>query len=260
MTRELIPYTEDPKLERKYRNLERLGQELKIPTFRSFLTLEVSDRNGHTLKARKQRSHSWNRNAYNFLFANMSAYGINPSSATFEAGVNSLKSTNGTIWPNGSGWGNTFVPGYYKASSSTPSVNVNVTGTEAGFLGVGGSTDKGIVIGAGTASESFEGFNLETPINDGTSAGQMSVTASNLHDLSYDAPSKTLTNTLIRFFNNNSGGSINIGEVGILYKWYFNSAGLQTFMACRDVLSPVVAVPDTGQLKVTYTIELVYPA
>lgn len=260
MTREMIPYTEDPKLERKYQRLERLGQELKIPTFKSFLTLEVLDKDGNSIHSHKQRSHSWNRNAYNFLFSNMAGYGINPTNATFGAGVNSLKDDAGTVWPNVSGWGLNLIPGFYKASSSAPSVNVNVRSSEAGLLASAGLTDKGIVVGTGTAAESFEGFNLETPITNGSGSGQMDIAESNLHSVSYDAPSLTLTDTLIRYFNNNSGADIIIGETGILYELYFNSAGSQTFMFTRDVLAPTVTVPNTGQLKVTYTIELVYPA
>ena len=59
--------------ERKYQQLQKLGQELKIPTFEAFLEFEVRDGNGKTIHHHRQRSHSWVRNAYNHLFCQVAA-------------------------------------------------------------------------------------------------------------------------------------------------------------------------------------------
>lgn len=254
MTREMVPYTEDPKLERKYRNLERLGKELKIPTFRSFLTLEVFDSEGKPIHSQKQRSHSWNRNAYNYLFGHVAGYGLNPISATFAAGVHSLKAVSGDIYPNGSGWSLNKLP------TLDQDDNLNTPSNDVGLLAQAGDSGKGIVVGTGTSAENFEGFALETPISNGSGAGQMDIAQSNNHSISYDIPSLTLSDTLVRYFNNNSGDSIVIGETGLYIDLIGSSFGQKPFMISRDVLASTVTVPNTGQLKVTYTIELVYPA
>lgn len=252
----VIPFIEDPKMEAKYQRLEKLGTELKIPTFRSFLTLEVLGKDGNSIYAHKQRSHSWNRNAYNFLFSQMSAVGLFPTNATFEAGVVSLKAYSGTTWPNVSGWGLNYAAGYDEETN----LNAVSSSASAGLMASAAVTEKGIMVGTGVGAEDFEGYVLDNPIVNGSGAGQMDIAQSNLHALTYDVPSKTLTNTLVRYFNNNSSGEIVIGETGLYHRLKFKSAGVQTIMTCRDLLTPAVAVPNTGQLKVTYTIELIYPA
>jgi len=81
---------------------------------------------------------------------------------------------------------------------------------------------------------------------------------SEVHSISY--ADTTLTNTLIRYFNNNSGGNVSVNEVALVCKYFLYGAGLMIMLLSRDKLGATVTVPDTGQLKVTYTIELAYPA
>lgn len=250
MTREMIPYTEDPKLERKYQRLERLGQELKIPTFKSFLTLEVLDKDGNSIHSHKQRSHSWNRNAYNLLFNQMSGKGTT-NTGLFEAGAVNYKDFSGTV-RDGVGFG-------FKFGSANGAVNIDSAGN--GYLAGAGVSTSGIMVGSGNTAESFEHNALATQIANGTGAGQISYVASEANALTYDVPSKTLTNTLVRFFNNNSGGDVTVNEVCLTgLQHVLSSAATTTAMVSRDVLGAPVVVPNTGQLKVTYTIELVYPA
>ncbi len=246
-------YIEDPKLETKYRRFEKLGTELKLPVFKTFLEMEVLDRDGKTIHAHKQRSHSWNRNAYNFLFSQMAAYGLTGTNL-FEAGAISLKWTNGNIYPNSSGWALNQVAGLDEG------VNVNDRSTNTGFLATAGATDKGIIVGTNNFPESFDGYVLGAPIGNGSGAGQMDYAQSDLHSITYDAPTKTFTDTLIRYINNNSGADIGVNEVALYGKVKFTSAGTGTIMFSRDLLASTVTVPNTGQLKVTYTIQLAYPA
>ncbi|MGI2336140.1 MAG: hypothetical protein ACRKGH_05795 [Dehalogenimonas sp.] len=246
-------YTENPKLERVYRRYEKLGTRLKLPVFRAFLAMEVRDGEGNVVHSHKQRSHSWNRNAYNFLFSQVAAYGLTGTNL-FEAGAISLKWTNGNIYPNGSGWGLNQVAGWDEA------INVNDRSTNTGLLATAGATDKGIVVGTNNFPESFDGYVLGAAIGNGSGAGQMDYAQSDLHSITYDAPTKTFTDTLIRYINNNSGASIGVNEVGLYGKVKFTSAGTGTIMFSRDLLASTVNVPNTGQLKVTYTIQLTYPA
>ena len=228
--------------ERKYQQLKKLGQELKIPTFEAFLELEVRNGNGGTIYHQKQRSHSWVRNAYNVLFCQIAAK--DASDVTFGAGKLSGKQTNGTVR------GLSYPFGYGDA--------VSIEGTSAGLRAAAGVDTKGIVIGSGTNAETFEDYGLQTPIVNGTGAGQMSYIASELHAITYDAGTKTLTDTLIRYFNNNSGGSVNVNEVGIVA--LFQGQFAQNYMLSRDKLAATITVPNTGQIKVTYSIQLTYPA
>lgn len=231
----------EPK-ERKYQQLKRLGQELKIPTFEAFLELEVRDGNGQIMHHHRQRSHSWVRNAYNLLFCQMAAKDANDT--TFGAGKLSGKQTNGTV----RGVGYPF--GYGESNS--------VDGTSYGLRAAAGVDTKGIQVGSGTNAESFEDYALQTQITNGTGAGQLSYIASEVHSISYDAGTKVLRNTLVRYFNNNSGGNVNVNEVGIVA--YLQGQFNQNYMMSRDKLPATITVPNTGQLRVTYTIQLTYPA
>ncbi|APV45048.1 hypothetical protein Dform_01729 [Dehalogenimonas formicexedens] len=251
MTNEI--YIEDPKLESLYRRFEKLGTRLKMPVFRAYLGMEVRDGEGNIIHAHRQRSHSWNRNAYNFLFSQMAAYGLTGTNV-FEAGAISLKWTSGNIYPNGSGWALNQVAGWDEG------VNVNTRSIDTGLLATAGTVNKGIIVGTNAFPESFEGYVLGAEIANGSSPGQMDYAQSDLHSMSYDAPTKTLTDTLIRFINNNSGASIGVNEVGLYGRVKFSSAGTGSIMFSRDVLASTVDVPSTGQLKVTYTIQLAYPA
>jgi hypothetical protein len=228
--------------ERKYRKLQRLGQELKIPTFEAFLELEVRDGNSKVIHYHKQRSHSWVRNAYNQLFCQLAAK--DPSDVTFGPGKLSGKQTNGTVR------GVPYPFGYGE--------NNSVDGTTCGLRAPAAIDTKGIMVGSGTNAETFEDFALQTQIANGTGAGQLSYIASEPHLVTYDAGTKVLGDTLIRYFNNNSGGNVNVNEVGIVA--YLTGQFSQNYMMSRDKLAATITVPNTGQLRVTYTIQLTYPA
>ncbi|GAI88190.1 unnamed protein product, partial [marine sediment metagenome] len=148
---------------------------------------------------------------------------------------------------------------FEKADDLAAPANYN----ESGVIDIAGGHavyKKGIWIGLGAGAEDFEGFDLVTPIVDGAGADEMNSASSEPHALSYVAGTKTLTDTLIRYFNNNSGNPIDINEVGLLQSRLYDLANNGTFLFTRDLLGATVTVPNTGQLKVTYTISLVYPS
>lgn len=228
----------DLKEERQYKRLRKLGQELHIPTFETFLTLEVFDKDGKLIQRHKQRGHSWTRNAYNMFFCQ--AAQKNANDVTFEGGKLSLRGLTGTIWNGENPLGNT----------------ADADGTGNGYRAPATADDRGIVVGVGTNAESFEDYSLQTLIEDGSGGGQLNYVQSEAHAITYAA--LTLKNTLIRYFNNNSGGGIGVNEVGLLL--YALLTGVAQGMVSRDKLPATVTVPDTGQLKVTYTIQLTYPS
>lgn len=230
------------KEEYKYKKLRKLGQELGIPMFEAFLGIEVS-KGGNVIEKHYQRSHSWTRNAYNLLFTQLA--GQDADDSTFGAGLLSGKSTAGSVIYGAR-------PGEIGGGATS------VDGTARGYRAPSGEDSWGIIIGTGTTAESFEDYALVTPVAEGTSAGQISHIASSAHSITYTAGTKVLKNDFVRYFNNNSGGSIVVAEIALAFYGSFFSGTY--FIASRDLLGSTVTVPDTGQLKVTYTIELTYPS
>ncbi|MBA7524808.1 hypothetical protein ES705_16952 [subsurface metagenome] len=227
--------------ERDYRQLRKLGQKLHIPIPEAFLELEVRDQDGRVIQRHKQRSHSWVRNAYNAMFINLA--GKDPDDVTFGAGLLSMKDTGGVIV-------SVSAPLFYASSTS-------LDGTGQGYRAPAGDDDRGIVVGSGVAAESFEDYALETKIANGTAAGQLSYVESAAHSITWIGGSLTLKNALIRYFNNNSGASVEVNEVGLIVFSYYS---VQEYLVSRDKLASPVTIPNTGQLKVTYTVQLTYPA
>lgn len=224
----------DPKEEQQYRELKKLARKLHVPIPEAFIELEVRDKDGKVIQRHRQRSHSWVRNAYNIIFYYLSAVqGL---------AANSLRCqmTNGN-------WREMF---YVMACSN------RIWDSEGnGYRAYAGEDTMGIVVGTGTAAEDFESYALETKIANGSGAGQLAYTAQEAPDVS--TADTTKRNVWVRYFNNNSGGSIGVNEVGLIIYFYYQG-GL--FLTERSKLASTVTVPNTGQLKVTYTIQLTYPA
>jgi hypothetical protein len=231
--------------ETQYEELRKLGQRLHVPIPEAYWECEVRDRNGKIIQRLRQHSHSWVRNAYNAMFCQLA--GKDASDTTFGAGKISGKDTGGTVRTLSRALGTDYNS---SCDGLTP-------GSGHGYRGSAASDTTGIVVGSGTAPESFEDYALQTLISNGTGAGQLSYVASEAHAVSYDAMARVLRNSLARFFNNNSGGDVNVNEVGIIFYTQYNG---YRYLYSRDKLATTVTVPNTGQLKVTYTVQLTYPA
>ncbi|MBA7563503.1 hypothetical protein ES708_05162 [subsurface metagenome] len=234
----------DPKEERKYKRLRKRAQELHLPIPEAFWTLEVF-KDGKLLQRHHQRSHSWTRNAYNCLFCQLA--GKDSDDATYGAGKLNLKDTGGTVR-------------YGSVPASITTGQYTVDADIYGYRAPASDDDHGILLGQGTDVEDFENFRLQTPIAEGMGAGQLNHVESQPHAISYAA--FTLTNTLIRYFNNNTVGetSVDVNEVALVARGCAKPAIASYNVISRDKLASTVTVPSTGQLKVTYTIRLTYPA
>ncbi|MBA7698859.1 hypothetical protein ES703_107542 [subsurface metagenome] len=217
-----------------------------MPIPEAFITLEVFNRDGKLLRRHKQRSHSWTRNAYNLLLMFMGKKCATTS--TFGAGHLNYKDTAEAVQyhPSNAIW----------MGRSGSTYNYNTELVDHGFRGDSASTSNGIVVGSGDNAESFEDYALQTLIAEGSGAGQLNYILSEVPVASYEAGPKTWSITMVRYMNNNSGGNINVNEAALVAEENYQK------MACytRDKLPATVTVPDTGQLKVTYTIQLTYPA
>lgn len=195
-----------------------------VPPPKTFIELSVKDGNGVEIERYTDRAHSWVRNEYNGL-----AY----------------------LYNFGAGSGSGFVGGSLQMKSATEVLhNSNLTHS----LGAIGGTNDGIIVGTGVGAESFESTTL-TRISSGTSAGQLSYQAGVRGTPIYDSGTKKWTFSISRIFNNNSGAEITVREVGIA-QGYSSTYDL----LCRDVLTTAVPIPNAGQLTVTYTIEMTFPA
>lgn len=241
----------DTKEEQKYKRLRKLGQELHAPTFEAFLTLEVFDKNGNIIQKHRQRSHSWVRNAYNLLFTQLAGKDMDDPT-TFGGGKLNLKPTDGVVT-------NRNYPCCIVGAISADVLRSGDTpgATAPGYLAGAGVDAYGIQVGTGVTAESFEDYVLATKIANGSGSGQLAYIAHELHSVSYAA--LTLKDEIVRFFNNNSGGTVTINEVGLVYDGILTQSAKRV-MNARDKLSSGVELPDTGQLKVTYTVQLTYPA
>jgi len=240
-------YTEPKQTEKEYREMATLGRELGVPVPECFLEMQVT-LNGKIVHHHKQRSHSWTRNAYNCLFTQLTAKNFNGS--TFEGGVLSMKYSNGTVYgPNYAGSILSGIRNFAPGDSE---------GLNASYRADTGNLTSGIIVGSGNNPEDFNGYNLQTPITEGASAGKLNYAAHLANVRTWDAGTKTMSVAIARYMNNNSGGDVTIREVGQFTRGMLY-AQFPTLMVGRDVLSPEVILPNSGQLKVTYTIALIYP-
>ncbi len=235
-------YIEPPESERKYRRLVALGRELGVPIPQMFLEVKVTMPDGRVLLHQKQRSRSWVRNAYNWLFCELGC--VNAPDNLYAAGKLNYKDTGGTVRFAAKSLGN-YPPDNYLAAGS-------------GYTVGAGSTAAGILVGSNVGAESFEDYVLLTLIANGTGAGQLSYVASEAYVVSYVAGTKTLSATLVRYMNNNSPGDVTVREVGLVGNPMAGDAKYYV-LSSRDHVADIV-IPATGQLKVTYVISLVYPA
>ncbi len=250
--------------EELFKTLGRLGPALKVPVPEAFLSIQlfdlktrkpilIPDRNGVMREVIHQRSRSWTRNAYNDIFCQLGS--VNGNNSTFGGGYLNIKDTGGTVRYGAGMQG--LSP--FTSPSSGSVINYE-TNTSYGYLSAAGAVN-GIVIGTGTGAESFEDYVLGTIIPNGTGAGQMSYIAGEAPIVTYDSGTKTLTVAWGRYFNNNSSGAIDVAESGIYSRQCYGSQSPATItLVTRDLISPAVSVPVAGQLKITYTISLTYPA
>jgi hypothetical protein len=202
--------------------LERIAKKAKKleipPPVLCFYEVEMEDIN---IKA---PSKSFVRNFYN-LMTHTSIYFYTGS--TYGEGSTVLRNTSGS---NGS------TDRIYGLSS---------------YLGGIGATSFGIVVGSGSNAVTFEDHKLQTQISHGTSSGQLSYQETVIENVWYD--SGTFYCTLRRAFNNYSGGTVTVREIG-LYASLSGSTSDYAMLA-RDVLGTAANIPHEKKLTVRYTFQ-----
>jgi hypothetical protein len=193
---------------------------------------------GKILHEHDEVGHSWTRNAWNIFFGVMGD-AAGGGVGAFGAGYLSAKETSGSVHSTN----NQVVqrPGRY---------NDNY-----GYINNIAQSVGGILVGSGDTHFTIEDYQLAALIEHGTGAGQLSYLAMAPLTSSYESGTKVWSSEIGRLFNNNSGGSITIKEVGLA--WYGYAFGTNApFLVARDVLGSPVAVANGAQLTVTYTISM----
>jgi len=121
----------------------------------------------------------------------------------------------------------------------------------------------GVIVGSGTTTPTIADSTMDTIITHGTSAGNLFYDPCSVVNLGYLNTPLLGQLYVSRTFRNNSGGSIDVKEIGL--------AGIRTGIALssatnlsdaillvRDVLSATVTVPDGGYIGVMYKFELAH--
>lgn len=209
------------------------------PPPKTFINMKVHDKHGLLISELDMVSRSWVRNAYNILTTQVCGLRSNLLGNTYGAGTLNIKTT-------------------AALGKDTPAMPYLSAGSVASFIGGAGVTTQGIVVGTGTGAESFESYILETLILNGNAAGKLSYAAQESDAQSYNSGTKKFTIIHERIINNNSGGSIDISEVGMIGLYTISTAS--NVLLCRDLLGSSVPLANGAQLTVTYTMEMTFPA
>jgi len=207
---------------------------------------KVIDKNGKIIKVHKQKSHSF---LMNFLALLTSAF-VNKANSII--GYYYFKSTSGA-WFSDDG-SNTNLSSF---------LLMNDTNNDSTY---------GIVVGTGTATPTPNDDNLGNQIVNGTGSGQLVYGAhsinpapgtSQIQGQSTKPTSGILTpsgNTtswqISRTFQNQSGASITVSEVGILVNTRAYSADWIYVLIIHDLLSSAITIPNGGVMAITYTISV----
>jgi len=200
------------------------------------LTIIVKDKDGKIIKQHKQRSHSFVSNFVSILATLM----LNPY--------------------------NTYNNAYpiKDLSGTTQSLNaINESADEVlTMLDNANDSTYGIVVGTGTATPTPQDYKLENQIQNGTGSGQLSY---GTHSISPTPTNLSISNNTILFqvsrtFQNQSGASIIVSEVGIIAETNISTSsasGTNDYvLIIHDLLSSPITIPNNAVLTIVYTISV----
>jgi len=185
------------------------------------LTITVKDKDGKIIKIHKQKSHSF---VANFMYI----------LGTFLAGVQyNWTDINGNVEQyNGNGG----------TLTSTLCANCSSLGS------------CGIVIGTGTATPTPQDYKLGNQIPNGTGSGQMTYNSPSFTEPAVSG--NTISMTIKQSFQNQSGASITVTEVGIQAYIMIGGGSYDYVLIIHDLLSSPITVANLSILQITYTISV----
>lgn len=257
---------------------DSLCQKLGVPNTKQFLKIELQNPGEENKIVCDRRSRSFVRNYFLALFHYFGRPLAQATSAYGPANTN-FRLVNGTNLRVGVS--PAFPTLYFNTGSTggannTITVHRSVVDSTNGIFGVPepgfsyvSTTDfasTGIVVGTGSRTESFNDTNLDVQILSSSIPGTSNRLFHQLPISSqpvYNTLTKTWTNSVSRVFNNNSGGNILVRETAIYFE-FPSSDGFTSIpryvMFTRDLLDSTLTVFNGGQLTVTYTWSIVFPA
>ena len=216
------------------------------------ITVTVKDKNGKIIKVHKQRSHSF--------VANFLAILATPLATSLNQNISNT--TYGYFFRLTSGTYAEFNPFSYQFNGI---LDLNDSANDSTY---------GIVVGSGTATPTANDYNLERQIVNGTGSGQLIYGAhtispapvsngSNIYYTTTSTPSSgilpvsgnTTSWQILRTFQNQSGASITVSEVGLISANYF-SGNIYYVLLAHDLLSSPITIPNGGVMAITYTISV----
>ena len=199
-------------------------------SFNATLTIIVRDKDGNVIKRYKQKSHSPTANFIGLMLP--------------------------LTWYNTTGKSWTFV----NTSNSTFSYAPYISNAGVGVAYPCSGTNNNdyivnILVGSGSQSNSYSAYNLNAPIANGSGTGQLLYSSPNI------PTGITINGNQVYFiisqsYNNQSGGTITISEVGIITCLNFPTTGNVittpgSSLIWYDVLSSPISV-GSGQSAVIY--------
>jgi len=205
------------------------------PTFNVYLTAVVRDSEGKIIKVHRQRSHSPTAN-FIALFLPLSYFTSNNVSATITNVSGSTYSFSQALGDNG---------------ISIPYPNTNFPGNAPSYFLM-------IEVGSGQRSNPYSAYSLAAPISNGSGAGQLAYQSATLPS-TIILKGNTAYFYITQTYNNISGGTVTITEVGIIVYLtlanYTNTTvdNIGNTLIWYDVLSSPISVPNAGSVTIYYT-------
>jgi len=204
-----------------------------IPTLNAYLIVVVRDSRGNIVKVHRQRSHSPTANFIG-LFLPIAYFSSNNTSYTI------TNATGGTC---------IYLPNVASNAQciSYPNVATNVQT----YLVT-------IQVGSGQQSNPYTAIALAAPIANGSGAGQL-IYESAVLPQSISINGSTAYFYITQSFNNISGGTVTITEVGLLLQVQLTNYNATATTNCGqvlvwyDVLSSPISVPNAGSVTIYYT-------
>jgi hypothetical protein len=212
---------------------KRTAPPIELPDF--WLGLTRKTLSGQVLDYCRQPGHSWVRNAYNAHFGSLGA-AVSDGGNNFGAGYMTARRMTGQIAYTA---GRSFVIG----NTTLPAYNCMISSVA--------SSAYGVLLGSGDTAWDIDDYKLDTLIEHGAGAGQLSYSTMSTPTMDYT--SKIWTVSFERSFSNFSGASVFVKEVALAD--YCNMCGISTFfMLARDVLASALEVEDESILTVEFEI------
>jgi hypothetical protein len=210
-----------------------------VPTFNAYLTAIVRDSEGRVVKVHRQRSHSPTANFIGLILPVQYFININGSYTLTNTGGNTCS----------------YKPNIPTLSLNIPYPNNNSTGNFPTYLVT-------IQVGNGSQSNPLTTTKLASPIANGSGSGQLLYGAVSIPS-GFSTSGSEAYFYISQTFNNQSGGTVTITEVGIVLQlWvtataYLNNSSYYVncgqMLVWYDVLSSSISVPAGGSLTIAYT-------